>query len=111
MADRVFKGKLITTGDIHEENLRAFPEASEDFRSPHSGGLEPFQMLYDILMGVSEEWRDLDPRELEDRHRRVAPIKEQPSVKEVNGSLWISHEDMWVKIDADGTFEIGIAGA
>lgn len=110
MADRIFKGRIITTGDIHDENLRAFPEASEDFRSPHSGGLEPFQVLYNVLKGISEEWRRFDPKDLEKRWANGTPLRKPDAVETINESLWLSHEDMWIKIDPDGTIEIGISG-
>lgn len=105
MADRIFKGRLITTGDIHEENRRAFPEASEDFRKPHQGDLEPFRMLADILYAVQES----DPNE----HPKGSGCCERADglVKMVGDSLWISDgKDSWVKIDPDGGFEIGTSG-
>ena len=96
MADRIFKGRLITTGDIHEENERAFPEASEDFRKDHKGGLSPFQVLYDIFSDVEEVGL-------------VTPGEPRPQrmVREINGSLWITGCGYWIKIDPDGSFEIG----
>ncbi|MBD3260686.1 MAG: hypothetical protein GF334_03255 [Candidatus Altiarchaeales archaeon] len=54
MADRIFKGRLITTGDIHEENQQAFSEASEELLQPHRGGLVPFHVLQDILAATEK---------------------------------------------------------
>jgi len=98
MADRIFKGRLILTGDVSDENRLAFPEASDDFRKPHKGGLDPFQTLYGILKSV-EETIDLSEENTD------------PLVQVIHGSLWISGDDAWVKIDPDGTIEIGTAGA
>lgn len=99
MADRIFKGRLITTGDIHDENVRAFPEASEDFRKEHKGGLHPFHMIYDILQHIETHGI-----------RHIEDMRQQRLVREINGSIWLSGKDSWIKIDPDGSFEIGISG-
>lgn len=86
MADRVFKGRLLTTGNISAENARAFPEASESFDKPHKGGLKAYQVIYDVLKS------------------------EDQLVREIGESIQVSGSDAWIKIDRDGTFEIGISG-
>jgi len=90
MADRVFKGRIIVTGAVADENRVAFPEASEDFNKPHKGGLNPFHLLGQIL----------------DDNMAIM----SPKVETINGSLWVSGSDAWVKIDPDGHIEIGISG-
>jgi len=105
MADRIFKGRLITTGDIHQENERAFPEASEDFHKPHRGGLEPFRVLADVLYAAQE----FDPKE----HPEGSGCCERAAglVKMIGNSLWVSDgKDSWIKIDPDGGIEIGTSG-
>jgi hypothetical protein len=111
MADRIFKGRLITTGDIHEENRRAFPEATEDFKQPHRGGLHPYQMLYDIFTAVMEHHHMaaglLGPPLSTEKY---AELERSAPVREINGSIWISGDGCWIKIDKDGSFEIGTSG-
>ncbi len=89
MADRIFKGRLVLTGEICHENL-AFTEASEDFDTAHAGGLVPFEVLQKILLN-------------------------SPKIIEIigeHGSIWISgQDDTWIKIDPDGTIEIGAGAA
>lgn len=109
MADRIFKGRLITTGDIHDENLRAFPEASEDFKKPHKGGLEPHQMLYNILKHVEGHHQRLAGTVVHSMDE-ILELEKTAPVREINGSIWISGDGAWVKIDKDGSFEIGISG-
>lgn len=89
MADRIFKGKLTP------ENHPAFPEASLDFNCPHAGGLVPFEMLKEVLSAA--------------RHFEDSDI---PLYEEVNGSIWLHGEDgLWIKIDPDGSLEVGASGA
>lgn len=87
MADRIFKGRLLVTGAVADENKVAFPEAAEDFNQPHAGGLVAYHMLYSILKD------------------------ENLKVEEINGSVWISGDNAWIKVDPDGHIEFGIAGA
>jgi len=106
MADRIFKGRLICTGDIHDENVRAFPEALEDFQGAKVGQLDPFQMIYNIL-------RDLVDHQPQPDYP-IRPAQAPPElVREVNGSIWVmgTHgNDTWIKIDRDGSIEIGASG-
>ncbi len=81
MADRIFKGKL------QAETPGAFPEASSSFDTPHAGGLVPFELFRDALHNAQVT---------------------RTSIQQ--GSLFISAEDVWIKIDRDGTVEIGTAG-
>jgi hypothetical protein len=80
MADRVFKGKLEV-----EENS-AFPESSEAFDKPHAGGLVPFELFRDIMNA------------------------EVVDTKMIQGVLWISGDDAWIRVERDGSIEIGISG-
>jgi hypothetical protein len=89
MADRIYKGKLAVETDV------AFPEASENFDTPHLGGLVPFEMLKEIL----EQGRHVEDSDI-------------PFYKEINGSIWLSGDNgVWVKVDPDGSIEVGSAGA
>jgi len=102
MAERIFKGRLITTGDIHDENVRAFPEASEDFEKPHKGGLEPYHLLYNILKSVEDAMAD--PNNIV-----------TDAVRIIDGSIFVRGlgeigAGLWIKIDPDGSFEIGTSG-
>jgi hypothetical protein len=81
MADRIYKGALVT-----QQPDEDFPEAATSFDSPHAGGLVPFEVLKDIL---------------------TAP-KAGGGI--VNGSLFITDNDAWIKIDPDGSIEIGASG-
>ena len=90
MADRIFKGRIILTAAVADENRVAFPEASEDFNKPHKGGLNPFNVLALVV----------------DDNMKVG----YPQVETINGSLWISGADAWIKIDPDGHIEIGTSG-
>jgi hypothetical protein len=115
VADRIFKGRLITTGDIHEENVRAFPEASEDFKKPHKGGLSPYQVLYDIFKTIEEHVpagisSDLQVAKVAELIDEGAPWGLQTPVRQIGDSLWISGGNAWIKIDPDGSFEIGTSG-
>ncbi len=81
MADRIFKGRLSTI------TTHAFPESAERFSEPHKGGLVPFEVLKKILTA------------------------DKAGGGIINGSLFITAGDTWVKIDPDGTIEIGSSGA
>lgn len=81
MADRIYKGKLAAI------RSSAFPESSEAFDKPHAGGLVPFELLSDVMEA------------------------EVIDIKVIQGVLWISADDAWVRVERDGTVEIGIAGA
>ena len=81
MADRIYKGKLAA------ERSPAFPESSEAFDKPHAGGLVPFELFRDIL-----DYAFVD-------------------VKVVQGVLWVSANDAWIRVEQDGSIEIGISGA
>jgi hypothetical protein len=80
MADRIYKGKL------QAERSGAFPESSEAFDKPHAGGLVPFELFRDVM-----EADVID-------------------IKVVQGVLWISADDAWIRVERDGNIEIGIAG-
>lgn len=80
MADRIYKGKLAT------ERSPAFPESSEAFDKPHAGGLVPFELFKNVM--------EADVRD----------------IKMIQGVLWISANDAWIRIERDGNIEIGIAG-
>jgi hypothetical protein len=87
VADRIYKGKLAA------ERSPAFPESAESFDTAHAGGLVAFELIKEILQdAVHAEDSDI------------------PLFSEVNGSLWLHREDVWVKIDPDGTIEVGISG-
>lgn len=90
VADRIYKGKLVPKQDP------AFPEAACDFHKPHAGGLVPFDMLREVLMV-----RDPCLDGTEDIGAKY---------EEIDGSLWLSRGDVWVKIDPDGTIEVGASG-
>ena len=98
MADRIYKGRLKLTGEICHENL-AFTEASEDFDKPHKGGLVPFE----VLTGVIESVMDAAYRD------------DWGGFEMVDGSAFIKgdgkFEGIWIKIDPDGTIEIGAGAA
>ena len=88
MADRIYKGHLHTTNSIHEENQKAFTEASEEFNEPHKGGLTPFEVLRDVLMsGDFTCTGDTDGTE-----------------------MWLHADDVFIHIESNGTVEIGISG-
>ncbi len=99
MADRIFKGKL--TPEVSE----AFSESATAFDKRHAGGLVPFEQLKDVLLlGVGA------------RKGRVVNLKPRledcrTTFKMVGESIFMTQEDVWIKIDPDGTIEIGIAGA
>lgn len=88
MADRIYKGKL------RPEQNPAFPEAACDFHLPHAGGLVPFEMLKKILStALYAEGSDI------------------PLYEEINGSIWLHGlNGLWVKIDPDGSLEVGASG-
>ena len=88
MADRIFKGQLTP------EQCDAFPESAETFDTSHAGGLVPFEIFQEVL-GLTKE------SVLGDERMRVDMI---------GGSLWIGRGDVWIKIDPDGTIEVGAAG-
>ena len=75
----------IYLGRLATVQSRVFPESASSFNEPHAGGLVPFEMVREVL--------------------------EQPKVEMINGSLWISRDDVWVKIDPDGSIEVGASGA
>jgi len=81
VADRIYKGKLAV------ERSPTFPESSEAFDKPHAGGLVPFELFKDII---------------------ECPFVE---VKMVQGVLWVSTNDAWIRVERDGSIEIGTAGA
>ena len=95
MADRIFKGNLLVTAAIAEENARAFPEAASSF-TDKPNQISPYEALYRILKDVTEGAS----------HPRGC------AVEEINGSLWVSgSEGLWIKIDPNGDVEIGEAAA
>ncbi len=87
MADRIYKGVLTFTPS------EAFPESSDSFDKPHAGGLVPFQMLKEILSAA--------------RHEDDSDI---PLYEEINGDIWLHGDGVWVRIEPDGTIEVGAAG-
>ncbi len=90
MADRIYKGKLLP------EETETFPEASKSFDKPHSGGLVPFALLQEVLMIRDPE-----------KGYGATDIAEH---KMIDGSLWLSRGDVWIKIDPDGSIEVGTSG-
>jgi hypothetical protein len=80
VADRIYKGELAAV------RSPAFPESSEEFNTPHMGGLVPFELM-----------------------ASVTSAKDFTS-KMINGDLWLTGDDVWIRIENDGTIEIGIAG-
>lgn len=88
MADRIFKGCL--TPEAHD----AFPESAPTFDTAHAGGLVPFEMFQEVL-GLTEE------AVLGDERMRVEMIA---------GSIWLGRGDLWIKIDSDGSIEVGASG-
>ena len=66
-----------------------------DFNKPHAGGLVPFELLREIITEICDD-------NLMSHHDAVTSTSE--------GTFFIRHEDAWVKIDSDGTIEVGIAG-
>jgi hypothetical protein len=107
MANRIFKGRLITTGVIHEENQRAFPEASESFGQSNKEGLNPYDILYGILKDVEEAHMNSD----DDFLRYHNTPGEKHRVRVIGNSIWVSGDGgHWIKIDLDGSFEIGTSG-
>jgi hypothetical protein len=86
MADRIFKGRLIVTGDIAEQNRTVFPEASKHFEDPHEGGLQPFDLLIKVL-------------------------DESPKVTISSDNIMLRGEDSWIKIDMNGDIELGTGAA
>lgn len=95
MADRIFKGRIIVTASIDEENTEVFPEAAENFDTAHAGGLVPFDQFGKILADICDEC-------MRDRHDALRIDKD---------SIMIRSENVWIKIDADGTIEIGAGAA
>ena len=89
MADRIFAAKILVTGAIAEENREAFPEASEDLREAHAGGLVPFDVLREILT--------------------EGKVQEEP-LKGTRRDIWIQHGEMFLTVRPDGIMEIGLAG-
>lgn len=69
------------------ETSEAFSESAKAFDKKHAGGLVPFNMFHDMIR-APDCWAKM--------------IKE---------SLWITSGDAWIKIDPDGTIEIGTSGA
>lgn len=86
MADRIYKGRVIVTGACADSNRRAFPEAAKEFNLPHAGGLIPFELLSE-----------------------VTSAKDFTS-KMINGDLWLTGDEVWIRIEKDGHIEIGISG-
>ena len=80
MADRIYKGELATV------RSPAFSESSEDFNSPHAGGLVPFELMASVTSAADF------------------------TSKMINGDLWLTGDEVWIRIEKDGTIEIGIAG-
>ncbi len=91
MADRIYKGVLTFTPS------EAFPESSDSFDKPHAGGLVPFELLREVLMLNCP--------------CPVGTCVTEAEYKEINGSLWLSRGDVWIKIDPTGEVEVGISGA
>ena len=91
MADRIFKGQLAP------EQCDAFPESAETFDTSHAGGLVPFEMFAEVL-GI-----DL-PGQTD------VVLEGCLEANLINGSLWISRADVWIRIDPDGSIEVGAAG-
>lgn len=90
MASRIFKGKLIVTGGIADENRTAFPEAFEEFN--REGHVNPFAILREIL---------------ED----IATAGGPSAVEVINDSIWASSRNgTWFRVDPDGSLEIGEPG-
>ena len=90
MADRIFKGQLAP------EQCDAFPESAETFDTSHAGGLVPFEMFAEVL-GIPLPDRDL---KLDGEFRADL----------IGKSLWIGRGDVLIKIDPDGSIEVGAAG-
>ena len=83
MADRIYKGKLVTRFD------KAFPEAARGFNEHSLGNVVPFEEVSCILRA--------DDCDVTDK---------------VDGTIWIASKEMgsWIKIDKDGTIEMGASG-
>lgn len=81
MADRIYKGRLVVTTDIHEENQKAFSEASENLQEPHKGGLVPFGTLYSLLRNARK-------------------------VEALHGRIFVQGEGCLLTISGNGGFEI-----
>jgi hypothetical protein len=101
MADRIFKGKIVITTDIDHENQTNFPEASSGFNKKHAGGLNPVHTLFNVLKSAEDSMAD--------------PENIRSVVRAIDGSIMINGlaeigKDLWVKIDPDGTIEIGTSG-
>jgi len=96
MSDRIFKGHLLVTEEVANENKAAFPEAACSFSKAHRGGLKPFEILCEILFWIDGE--------------EPPVISDHAHVKMINGSLWVSGYDSWIKIDPDGNIEVGTSG-
>lgn len=96
MADRIYKGRIVITSDIDQENQLHFDEAASDFNRPHKGGLVPFEVLKASLMDVADKEGEVNR-----------------NVDVINGSLFIKSDafETWIKIDPDGTIEIGAGAA
>lgn len=96
MADRIFKGHMLVTELDADENRRVFPEAAKDFNSPHAGGLIPFDLLKETLIGICDE----NMLAYDDAITNAG-----------DGSFFVRNKDIWIKIDSDGTIEIGAGAA
>lgn len=93
MSSRIYKGRLILTGDIDEENRRVFPEARKGFsEQPREDLPSAFHILYEILQNVCEG-------------------KDGRDVELVDGHIWVSGPDAWVRISPNGDVEIGEGAA
>ena len=104
MADRIYKGRLVPIQD------KAFPEAACDFHKPHKGGLIPFELLRSILKCAAERWRNFDLQEVQDAHEDCTLLGGEEPIQVINGSIWIHGDGAWVKIEPDGSIEIGTSG-
>lgn len=89
MADRVFKGRLVVTPEIQQQNKELFQEAAPEFGQQGSTGLAPFFVLRQLFLAADQ-----------------GPLRTvyRPD------SILLSRGDFWLRITSDGDLEIGVSG-